>query len=149
MDDYEKWEQDCERIRGENEKLLLEFAEWQKSKGLSAKTVSRHVGNVSFYIDEFLLYEDAIEAKDGLSEVGTFLGYWFIKKAMWSSVPALKSTAGSLKKFYQFMADTGEISATDLAELKQSIKEGLPEWIATMSRYDDPEIDSMEEVWGL
>lgn len=149
MDDYEQWERDCERIRGENEKILEEFALWQEGKGLSAKTASKHATNVSFYIDEYLLYEDAIKAKEGFTEIGEFLGYWFIKKAMWASVPALKSTAGSLKKFYQFMADKGEISQQDLTEVKDCIKEGLPEWVATMTRYDDPDIERMEEVWGI
>ncbi len=31
-----------------------------------------------------------------------FLGYWFIKKAMWSSPVQIKSNAASLKKFFTF-----------------------------------------------
>lgn len=37
----------------------------------------------------------------------------------------------------------------DLDELKERIKDEMPEWIATMKRYDDPSITDMEEVWGL
>jgi hypothetical protein len=36
-----------------------------------------------------------------------FLGYWFIKKAMWAKQSAIKSNAASLKKFYTFMHEKG------------------------------------------
>jgi len=54
-----------------------------------------------------------------------------------------------LKKFYKFMLDTKQISAEDFNDLKTTIKEEMPEWIATVKRYDDPSIDDMEEVWGF
>ena len=86
MGDYEKYEADCRKIRKSNEKLLLEFEKWLKLLGLSEKTITNHRSNIDFYINEYLLYEDATEAKDGIHSVSMFLGYWFIKKAMWTSV---------------------------------------------------------------
>ncbi|MCI5140388.1 MAG: recombinase [Candidatus Electrothrix sp. ATG1] len=144
MDDYEKYERDCEKIRKANEKLLDEFETWLKAAGLSKKTINKHVGNLDFYLNEYLLYEDAIEAKDGAGDVGMFLGYWFIRKAMWASKSSIKSNATSLKKFYTFMHEKGLISKNDLTDLKQRIKEEMPEWLATLARYDDP---SVENVW--
>jgi len=82
-------------------------------------------------------------------DVNEFLGYWFIKKAMWASPAHIKGSAASLKKFYKFMLDTKQISAEDFNDLKTTIKEEMPEWIATVKRYDDPSIDDMEEVWGF
>ncbi len=29
------------------------------------------------------------------------------------------------------------------------VKDGIPEWIATLERYDDPSIEDMGEVWGF
>jgi len=104
---------------------------------------------VDFYVNEFLLYEDAVEAKDGTYEIGMYLGYWFIKKAMWANIAAIKENAASLKKFYQFMCERGQILEEEFSTLKESIKEGMPEWLATMARYDDPDIEDMEEVWKL
>ena len=149
MDDYEKYEIECKEIREQNSKLLDAFSEWLVDKGSSSRTVDRHVSNTAFYINEFLLYEEAIEAKAGVSGVGMFLGYWFIKKAMWSSVAAVKACAASLKKFYQFMSERGDVSVESFVGLKEEIKRGLPEWTATMARYADPEIEDMAEVWGL
>ncbi len=147
--DYEKYKRECKRIRKENEKLISEFGKWLSDKNLSSKTVEKHTTNVAFYINEFLLYEDAVEAKDGVDRIGMFLGYWFIRKAMWASKTSIKENATSLKKFYQFMCEQGKISEEDFSILKESIKEEMPEWLATMSRYDDPNIDDMEEVWGF
>jgi site-specific recombinase XerD len=145
--DYEKYEKECKRIREENKKLISDFGDWLVAKKLSSKTIKNHTSNVDFYLNEFLLYEDAVEAKDGTGEIGMFLGYWFIKKAMWANKAAIKENAASLKKFYQFMYEHAQISEEEFSALKESIKEGMPEWLATMGRYDDPDIEDMEEVW--
>ena len=76
-----------------------------------------------------------------------YFGYWFIKKAMWASASSMKSNAASLKKFYSFLHEQGLISKEALADLKETIKENMSEWLATLSRYDDPDIEDMEEVW--
>lgn len=146
MDDYEKYENDCKDIRKANTQLLSEFELSLKSSGTSEKTIKNHVSNIEFYINEYLLYENAIEAKDGADAVGMFLGYWFIKKAMWASQSSIKGNATSLKKFYTFLYQKGLIEKDDLDNLKETIKEGMPEWLATLDRYDDP---SIEDVWQL
>ena len=144
MNDYEKYEEDCKRIREANERLYIEFDVWLKSSGLSEATVNNHSSNIDFYINEYLLYEDATEAKDGVSGVGMFLGYWFIRKAMWASPSSIRGNAASLKKFYTFLHEKGLIAKDDLNGLKQTIKEDMPEWLSTLERYDDP---STEDIW--
>jgi site-specific recombinase XerD len=146
---YEEYERECNRIRNENKKLLAAFETWLSAKGLSQKTIKKHTSNVDFYINIFLLYEDAIEAKDGAERIDSFLGYWFTKKAMWASKAAIKENAASLKKFYQYLYEEGKVSEEAFSALKESIKEDMPEWLATMDRYMDPDIEDMEEVWGL
>ena len=148
-DEYEKYERACKRIRKDNAKLLEQFDRWLSEKGLAEKTVQRHVGNAEFYINTFLLSEDAIPAKDGASHISMFLGYWFIRKAMWASPSAIRENAGSLKKFYTFMQEQGRVSADELQDLKETIKEEMSEWVATVERYDNPDITDPEEIWGL
>ena len=144
MDDYEKYENECKKIRKANEQLLDEFELSLKSSGTSKKTINIHVSNIEIYINEYLLYEDAVEAKDGADAVDMFLGYWFIKKVMWASQSSIKGNATSLKKFYTFLYGKGLIEKNDLDGLKGTIKEGMPEWLATLGRYDD---QSIEDVW--
>nr|VFJ59441.1 MAG: hypothetical protein BECKFM1743C_GA0114222_102463 [Candidatus Kentron sp. FM]VFJ60175.1 MAG: hypothetical protein BECKFM1743A_GA0114220_102576 [Candidatus Kentron sp. FM]VFK12420.1 MAG: hypothetical protein BECKFM1743B_GA0114221_102416 [Candidatus Kentron sp. FM] len=146
MDNHQKYEQDCEKIREANERLLEDFAASMRSAGLSERTINGHLENIDFYINEFLLYEAPIKAKDGVGDVGMFLGYWFIKKAMWASPSSMKGNATSLKKFYTFLREKGLIDREALARLKETIKRGMPEWLATLKRYDDP---SVEDVWGV
>lgn len=148
MDDYEEWEKECERIREENEKILDNFEEWLRKKNLKDKTIDKHISNIDFYINEYLLYEDVIEAKDGASDVSMFLGFWFIKKSTWASPAQIKSNASSLKKFYTFMLEKEMIEKEELDSLKETIKDGMPRWVARMKRYDDPSITDMGVVWG-
>ena len=147
MDDSQKYEADCQKIRKANHELLKDFEGWLESSGLSEKTINNHVSNIDFYINEYLLYEDAVEAKDGVDMVSDFLGYWFIKKALWASQSSIKANAGSLKKFYTFLLEKGLIDKDDLQELKETIKEEMSEWLETLRRYDDPLTEDMSDVW--
>ncbi len=144
MDDYEIYEEDCKKIRKQNQRLLIEFEVWLQASGLSKKTIENHVFNVDFYVNEYLLYEDATEARDGAISIGDFLGYWFIKKTMWASRTSIRSNATSLKKFYSFMLEKRLIDEEELLDLKQAITDRMPEWLATLERYNDL---SIEDVW--
>ncbi len=146
MTDYQECERKCEAIRKTNNILLSDFESWILNKGFSEATVKKHRNNIDFFINEYLLYENPKIASEGIDEVGTFLGYWFIRKAMWASEASLKSNAASLKKFFEFMEDRGEVDSEVVKEMKECIKEDLPEWIETVRRYDDPTIDP-EDVW--
>lgn len=149
VSDYQKYEKACKKIREENDELLTEFGKWLAKKNLGEKTIQQHRSNIDFYINEFLLYEDAVKAAEGASHIGMFLGYWFIKKASWSSAPAIRSNAASLKKFYQFMLERGLVSKDAVAEMYEIIKEEMDEWIATVRRYDDESITDPNEIGGL
>ena len=144
MDDYEKYEEDCKAIRESNERLLKEFGRWLKSSGLSEKTIKNHISNIDFYINEYLLYEEAIEVVDGVHKVSMFLGYWFIKKVMWASKASIKNNAASLKKFYTFVNEIGLIDKEDLTDLMEMIKEEMPEWLEELDHYDN---SSTEDAW--
>ena len=149
LNDYERYEAECKRIRESNASLLGDFEDWLRKSNLADKTIRRHSENVDFYSNECLVYEDAVEPQDGTDSVSMFLGYWFIRKAMWSSESSIRSNAASLKKFYTFLHERGLVSKDDLDSLKETIKEAMPDWLATLARYDDPSITDMEEVWGL
>ena len=148
-DVYQQYEKACRKIRQDNTKLLTEFGKWLLKERLSKKTIKQHLSNIDFYINEFLLYEDAIEASEGSGHIGMFLGYWFIKKAIWSSASSIRSNAASLKKFYKFMLEHGLVSEEAVNEMLETIREEMPEWIATVKRYDDPSITDPGDIWGL
>lgn len=142
--DHEKFEIECERIKQDNEAYLNQFSKWLEKSKLSEKTINKHLSNIDFYINDYLLYDDSVEAKDGIDAVGMFLGYWFIRKAMWSSKATIRSNATSLKKFYTFMKEENLIDNSELDKLNKTIKADMPRWLETMDRYDDITI---EDVW--
>ncbi len=109
----------------------------------------KHSENIDLYINDYLLYEDATEAQDGICSVDMFLGYWFIRKAMWASPASIRDNAASLKKFYQFMLEKGCVTKEDVEDMNKTIKRNMPLWLDRMRRYDDLEIEDMEEVWGF
>ena len=133
--DYEAYEAECARIRESNRQLMEEFAAWLAEQGLGDATIRKHVGNVEFYIDHFLLYEDATEPPDGALRVDMFLGSWFIRKATWASEATVKASATALKKFYAFLHDRGQVSADTLQALQRMIKRDMPRWLAKVRRY--------------
>ena len=147
-DDYSRYERESEKIRENNARLIDQFSTWLNSKDLSEKAIAGHRSNVDFYINEFLLYEDAVHPEDGALDIGMFLGYWFIRKAMWATKASIKSNAASIKRFYGFMLEKGMIEQKDFDELKRRIKEDMPEWLATLERYDDLSIEDPDKIWG-
>jgi hypothetical protein len=46
------------------------------------------------------------------------------------------------------MAEKGRVDKDDVDELKAEIREGMPEWLETLARYDNPDVD-FEDVWGV
>jgi site-specific recombinase XerD len=127
MQEFDDPESDYELIRSENESIIAAFDAWLHDKGLSEATVKKHNANIDFYVNEFLQYSEPKHACDGVEEVSYFLGYWFIRKAMWASESSIRSNAASFKKFYTFMLERGEVSEEEVQDLKLTIKEELPE----------------------
>lgn len=76
MDEFEldKYEEECEIIREENEQLLELFRE--DLNGLSPKTIDRHLDNVDFYINTYLLREEAYDFTQGIGALDDYLGYF-------------------------------------------------------------------------
>jgi len=146
MDKYEKYESDCKKIRIANQHVIDEFQKYLKAKKLSDKTIDKHVSNVDFYINDFLLYEEPLKPHEGVDKLGHFLGFWFIRKALWASVTSIKENISSLKHFYTYLHQTGEVSLEELHEMKQVIKENKDEWLETLKAYDNPDID-LDEIW--
>lgn len=141
MDEYEKYLAACEKIKKDNSLLLAEFSRRMQSEGLSAQTIEKHLSNLDFYLNHFLLYEAPLKAQEGIAKVDEFLGYWFIRKALWASKTAIKDYIAGLKRFYTFLNEKGLVSAEALGELKATMRENREEWLDSIGRFDEPGID--------
>lgn len=133
--DYEKYEEKCREIRNVNGELLDLFA--SDLGELAPKTIRKHISNVDFYINDFLLYEDALTFEHGVGRVAVFLGDFFIRKCMWSTPATIRSTATSIKKFYKCMLEHGKIEKEEYDYLCEEIKDGMPQWQANCAQFNN------------
>ena len=106
------------------------------NKGLSQKTINKHVSRVDFYINDYLSYYDVLDVAWGTREIHGFLGNWFIRKAAWSSCAHIKAYAASIKKFYAYLLEENVVEQEDYDDLCQTIKESMPDWLDEMKRYE-------------
>ena len=130
---YDDFENKVQEIREENKVILEDFKKWLLMSGLKEKTVKKHALNVDFYINDFLLYDDCVHAKDGIILLNGFFNWFFPRKAMWSSKASTKETAAGLKKFYKYLAEAGIVEDEDYQCLLSDIKNEMPEWLENYS----------------
>lgn len=140
--EYEEYEKKVNEIKERNNEYLELFEKDMIKEGLSKKTISKHLWNVDFFINDFLNYYDPREMEDGCYYVSEFFGDWFIRKAMWSSCESIKNNCASLKKFYRCMNKHHFVSSERLDVLISTIKSEKEEWLDNMKEYesdiDDP-----------
>lgn len=138
---YEEYEQKCDEIRRRNEVYLDEFREDLINAGLKEKTIDKHCNNVDFYINIFLLREEPLEMKCGSHpfKIDDFLGYFFIRKCMWSTPGTIKRTAASIKKFYRSMLQRGNIDESDYRGLIETIRDDMVCWLEDCETYNNPD----------
>lgn len=137
--DYDQYLEECKKVKERNYLLLDLFKEDLIQSGLKDKTISRHLSNVDFYINEFLLYYDAYPMEEGLNMLDDYLGSFYIRKCLWSTPGNIKSTVASIKKFYKSMVDHGEIDKEDYYDLCSLIKDSMDIWQMDCAIYNDPE----------
>ena len=132
-----------ERISSKNKATLLKFEAYLQKKKLSVKTIKQHSSNIAFYGNSFIMnYADEEMTVDKAPfYINTFLGSWFIRKCMWASQPSIKSYITSFKKFYGWLHEEGSLTTEDHKEFLQMIKDEKDEWLETMRKYDDSDVD--------
>jgi site-specific recombinase XerD len=137
-DSYAEYEKKAEDIRNKNNEYIEGFINYLQEQGLKEKTIEKHVFNVDFYINNFLLYYDALDVKYGCYKIDNFLGYWFIRKAMWSTPSSTKSNIASIKKFYRYLLENDIVDEDDYNDLCETINCSKEEWLDLVERYNDP-----------
>ena len=125
-----------------NEDYLKMFEKSLEEKQLTAKTIRKHVSNIDFYLNDYLTYYDEIiKMKDGTQYTGSFLGDWFIRKAMWASKSSIKEMSSSLKKFYEYMIALGFVKISDYQEMCYEIKDNMDLYLENLEDYDNGTFD--------
>lgn len=137
--DYDEYNKSCDEIRDKNSEYLELFEQALLESGLKDSTIRRHLSNVDFYINDFLLYEEPLTIEYGISKIDSFLGDFFIRKCMWSTPGNIKTTAASIKKFYKCMLDHGIIKNSHYKFLCSEIRDDMEIWQENCAIFNDPD----------
>jgi len=137
--DYNDYSKTCDEIRAKNSEYLDLFEQALIEDGFKDSTIKRHLSNIGFYINDFLLHEEPLTIDCGIGRIDSFLGDFFIRKCMWSTPGNIKSTAASIKKFYKCMMERGIVKKSDYEFLCSEIRDGMETWQADCAIYNDPD----------
>ena len=127
-----------EKMRKQNEEILSDFEKYLIESGLTPKTISKHLDNIDFYINYYLLYDEFASPDKGHYRLDDFFCYFFPRKAMWSSTNSVKENITSLKKFYKYLNELSLITNDELKDMYSSIKADKEDWLGL---YDDESDD--------
>ncbi len=131
------YETQLEAQTKKNEEYLNIFTNWLENQKLAPKTIKNHLSNVNFYINDYLNYYEVNDIKAGCYGLYSYFGDFFIRKCMWSTGYSIKTTAASLKKFYNCMLEKNIITKEDYTNLCEEIKCGLDEWVEACEDYNN------------
>ncbi|MEE0027516.1 MAG: hypothetical protein U0J70_07990, partial [Atopobiaceae bacterium] len=93
-----EYDRACKAQQKKNDAYLDEFDAYLEKAGLADKTIGKHLQNVGFFVNTYLVYnafEEPVDAADGWKYVDDFLGYFFIRKCMWSTPNSIKQNITS------------------------------------------------------
>ena len=137
MDEYEALE---EKIVKENEVMISQFADYLKTeKRLADKTITEHCNNVSFYINVYLIRAGYLRMDKGAESfyLMDYFGYFFIYKCMWSTPYTIKTTAASIRKFYQYAYSQKWITDEQWDDCRTTIREEKEHWAELCRDYNE------------
>lgn len=132
---------ELEAKRKENENYLKLFENQMKKEGLAPRIIKKHLSNVEFYINDYLLFSSIINIEDGMSEMRDFFYYWFFAKALQSKCESVSAHIDSVTLFYKLMVDQGLANREDYEKMLCNINEYKAEWIKKFSRHNNSEGD--------
>ncbi len=75
--------------------------------------------------------------KEGCTSIDEYLGDWFVRKCLWSTPSTIKSTAASIKKFYNCMKELNYVTKKDYDFLCEEIKDNMEYWVSNVEDYND------------
>ena len=136
------YDEQVEIIRKANEPILAGFEQWLVKKGLTKKTIHRHLENVAFFA-QYLTYYEPLKPLVGadFTNFSSFCSDWFPRKAMWASANSAKANLTSFRKFTAFMVDAKHWDAEHAQDIRDDFKENKAEYIESAESYYDQYLD--------
>lgn len=98
-------------------------------QGLATKTIKRHLQNMDFFLNTYLLFDEAnpLSMQEGVNTIDDFLGY-FLEEKTYFADSTKRSFVTSLRKFYKSMAKYGKITPEQYEDVVESLQDGGAEY---------------------
>ena len=129
-DKYIEWTEKVAQAEAYHYKLIIGFENWLQEKGSSAKTISKHVSNIEFFANQYLLRYEIKLIHENHNETINFLEGYFVDKCMWANTESMKSYISSFNKVYTYFNDKKMVSDIDLKILISKLKENEKELLS-------------------
>lgn len=96
---------------------------------LSPKTIKRHLQNMDFFLNTYLLFDEAhpLRMQDGVNSIDDFIGY-FLEEKTYFADSTKRSFVTSLRKFYKSMVTHGKITPEQYEDVVESLRDGGAEY---------------------
>ena len=124
-----------------NKKYLKGVKNWLQEKGLTDKTITKHI--TALFINDYLNYYDVLKDEESMDEVITFVTTWFTEKCMWASRNKVKDPAVILRKFYQYMCENNYVFKEYYEEMCSSIKDNIDTILEEVYSFVSNDYDGM------
>ena len=128
--EYLEWTEKVNEAEAYHEKLINGFENWLIEKGVGAKTIKRHISNISFFANQYLLRYEIKLIHENPNETINFLEGYFVDKCMWANKESMKNYISSFNKVYTYFNEQGLISDTSLQIMKSELKENKGELLS-------------------
>lgn len=101
--------------------------------GLAHKTIKRHLQNMDFFLNTYLLFDEAhpLNMEEGVNSIDDFIGYFLDEKTYFAD-STKRSFVASLRKFYKSMAAHGKITPEQYEDIVESLRDGGAEYKALL-----------------
>ena len=101
--------------------------------GLAPKTIKRHLQNVDFFLNTYLVFDEAhpLTMEEGVTAIDDFLGYFLENKTCFAD-STKRSFVTSLRKFYKSMLVHGKITPEQYEDVVESLCDGGTEYKALL-----------------
>lgn len=121
------YENQCTVILQQNSSYLNLFE--ADLHGLAHKTIKRHLQNMDFFLNTYLLFDEAhpLNMEEGVNSIDDFLGYFLENKTCFAD-SSKRSFVTSLRKFYKSMAAHGKITPEQYEDVAESLRDGGTEY---------------------
>lgn len=97
--------------------------------GLAPRTIKRHLQNVDFFLNTYLLFDEALPLtmEEGVNAIDDFLGY-FLEEKTYFAESTKRSVVASMRKFYKSMVAHGKITPEQYEDIVESLRDGGAEY---------------------